>query len=85
MVADYGRVKSKLLEVLGDTPEEAARRWWVASKSADESYDAYTTRLLTMNNRRLADIKDVEKLKANIVLSRFMYSLPPACATFVSS
>ena len=56
------------------------------TKTQDESYDSFITRLLTLNNRWLvAGITSVEEIKNEMVLSRFLYCLSPACVTFVTS
>ena len=80
---NYDLVKQRLLQLLGDTPEEAAR--WSASRSGGETYDSYATRLQMLFNRMISEQMTMISLKSHVILSCFVHFLLPSCATYVSS
>ena len=83
---DYDAVRHILLQAMGDTAEQAARKWWEIQKRPDESFHSFYQRISILNNKRLEHLGDSKKDILNyITLSRFLESLPTFCYNYVVS
>ena len=82
---DFELVKHTMLQALGDTPEEADRRWWTLKRKSGESLGAFQLRMRATHTRRFYGIDSKEDMAEKILLSRFMYLLPSDCYDSVSA
>ena len=74
------------LHAMGDTSEEAARKWWTIQKSPEEHFNALYKRISILNNRRLEHLTNSEKdILKYITLSRFLDFLPTSCYNYAVS
>ena len=74
---DYDLLKEQLLKDLRDTPEQADRRWWSLAKKQNETFGAFLVRMKSTANRRFQDCLTREELLEKVILSKFLFSLPP--------
>ena len=82
---DYDAVRSKLLKSLGDTPLQAARKWWSLSKQPDGTFNSFYQCLNSLNIRRLEEVHTKQDIINLVSLSLFLDSLPHSCFNFVMS
>ena len=76
LVDDYDLVKSTMLKVLRDTPEQADRNWWSLARKQGETMSAFQIRLKGVATRRFQGCETREALFEKVVLSRLLYLLP---------
>ena len=74
---DYDLLKEQLLKDLRDTPEQADRRWWSLAKKQNETFGAFLVRMKSTANRRFQGCLTREELLEKVILSKFLFSLPP--------
>ena len=74
---DYDLLKEQLLKDLRDTPEQADRRWWSLAKKQNETFGAFLVRMKSTANRRFQGCLIREELLEKVILSKFLFSLPP--------
>ena len=86
LLDSYDSVKEILLEAMGDTASQAARKWWTVVREPDESNNALYQKISTLNHRTLEPLGDNKQDILNfITLSKFLDLLPHACYNFVVS
>ena len=86
LLDSYDSVKEILLEAMGDTASQAARKWWTVVREPDESYNTLYQKISTLNHRRLEPLGDNKQDILNfITLSKFLDLLSHACYNFVVS
>ena len=75
LLDSYDSVKEILLEAMGDTASQAARKWWTVVREPDKSYNALYH---TLNHRRLEPLGDNKQDIPNfITLSKFTVAVLP--------
>ena len=82
---DFDLVKETMLRSLGDTPEEADRRWWTLRRKKDETSGAFYLRMRATANRRFYGVKTRDEMFNKVLLSRFMALLPTECYNCISA
>ena len=82
---DFYLVKETMLRSLGDTPEEADRRWWTLRRRKGETSGAFYLRMRSTANRRFFGILTRDDMFNKVLLSRFMALLPPECYNCISA
>ena len=82
---DFDLVKETMLRSLGDTPEEADRRWWTLRRRKGETSGAFYLRMRSTANRRFLGILTRDDMFNKVLLSRFMALLPSECYNCISA
>ena len=82
---DFDLVKETMLRSLGDTPEEADRRWWTLRRRRGETSGAFYLRMRSTANRRFYGIVTREEMFNKVLLSRYMSLLPAECYNCISA
>ena len=82
---DFDLVKETMLRSLGDTPEEADRRWWTLRRRKGETSGAFYLRMRSTANRRFFGILTRDDMFNKVLLSRFMALLPSECYNCISA
>ena len=82
---DFDLVKETMLRALGDTPEEADRRWWTLRRKKGESSGAFYLRMRSTAHRRFFGIETREGMFNKVLLSRFLALLPSDCYNCISA
>lgn len=85
MFNDYDLIKDRLLKSLGDTPQNAEKRWWQLSRQHEETYTAFYKHINSTNMQRLANLETKDEILAFTSLSLFMSHLPHDCFNFVAA
>ena len=82
---DFDLVKETMLRSLGDTPEEADRRWWTLRRKRGETSGAFYLRMWSTANRRFHGVVTREEMFNKVLLSRYMSLLPSECYNCISA
>ena len=77
-------VKESLLELLGDTPSFADRRWWTLSRLPNEDIGAFYLRIRSTRLRRVDGLKTRDEVVEQTILSHFLSLLPQDCYASVA-
>ena len=85
VLTDYTVVRNTILEALGETPEDAGRKWWTLKRKREESLIAFQLRLRLISTRMFEGAKTREEVVEKIVLSRFLHLLSAECYDCVSA
>ena len=82
---DFDLVKDSMLRSLGDTPEEADRRWWTLRRKRGETSGAFYLRMRSTANRRFYGVVTRDEIFDKVLLSRYLSLLSADCYNCISA
>ena len=82
---DFDLVKETMLRSLGDTPEEADRRWWTLRRRRGETSGAFYLRMRSTANRRFYGVVTRDEIFNKVLLSRYLSLLSSECYNCISA
>ena len=80
---DYDSIKGSLLNWMGDTPSQAACKWWTATRRSGETYSSFYSCLVNLNICSMEGAPNRQSILNCALLYRIMHSLPPDAFDFV--